>query len=196
MGEFYLKKCKELERIGTLKEYPKGSVIITEGSTGHNIYFILEGSVDVVLYTEEGKRVLLSVLTEGNFFGEMSVLENLPRSANIEARTQCRILEVSKPSFLRVIQSHPECALAIMTELCKRLREADEKIRILSLNSATERVKKYIELLWAKSRQAGIPFELPPKTRIAEEIGLSRETVTRIIKKLQEEGWLKKFLGS
>jgi CRP-like cAMP-binding protein len=188
-----------MERVknkGVIKKFKKGETILREGSRGFNFYFILKGWVDVVLYTPGGKRVILNILEEGNFFGEMSVLEGLPRSANVEAKTDCEILEISKENFLSTIKNYPECALSILIECCNRLRIANEKIRLLSIPSAEERIKNYLEFLMAKGYMKKEEFEMPSQKQIAEEIGLSRETVSRIFKKLEKEGWLKELLSS
>ena len=151
--ESFLEKCKLLKEKGKIKVYEKGEIIITEGTEGYYLYLVLCGTVDVVLYSPGGRRIILNTLKEGDFFGEMSVLEGLPRSANVEARTDCEILEISRENFFETVRTHPECALAILTELCSRLRAANEKIRILSIPSAEERIKSYIELLWSKNKE-------------------------------------------
>ncbi len=190
----FLEKCKLLREKGNLKNFKRGETILTEGTAGFSFYLILKGMVDIVLYSSEGRRVLLNTLKEGDFFGEMSVLEGLPRSANVEARTDCKVLEIYRDDFLYAIRKSPDCAILLLTELCKRLRETNEKIRILSIASAEERVKRYIELLWAKSKAENKKLILPSRRIIGEEIGLTRETVTRIIKRLEKNGWLREFL--
>ncbi len=189
----WMEFMEKLKDKGVIKKFKKGEIILREGSRGFNFYFILKGLVDVVLYTPGGRRVILNVLEEGNFFGEMSVLEGLPRSANIEAKTDCEILEISKENFLSTVKKHPECALSVLVECCNRLRTANEKIRLLSIPSAEERIKSYLEFLMAKGYITKEKFKMPSKKQIAEEIGLTRETVTRTLKKLEKEGWLKEL---
>ena len=188
------KICKEFLNKGKTKTFSKGETIIFEESKGFHVYFILEGEVNVVFFTPSGKKIILSTLQQGTFFGEMAVLDELPRSATVEAKTSCKILELSKNDFLYILQKNPQCTLAILKELCQRLRNANAKIRLLSIPSAEDRLKEYIELLWAKAKQQNKPLSLPSHSQIASEIGLSRETVSRTLKKLKLSGWLNSFL--
>ena len=169
--------------------YSAKEIIITEGSIGNSMCIVLEGTVDILLYSEDGREIIINSLETGNFFGEMSLLEDLPRSAHVIGRTQCRILEISRQEYLEMVSQEPELALYMLAELSSRLRYSDEKIRFLSLSSANERIKWFIERLWVNARIANKRPSLPSHSRIAMELGLTRETVSRIINDLRRKNW-------
>ena len=119
----------------------------------------------------------------------MSLLEDLPRSAHVIARAPCRVLEISRQEYLEMVRQEPELALYMLVELSCRLRYSDEKIRFLSLSSANERIKWYIERLWVAARTSNKRPILPSHSRIAMALGLTRETVSRIINELRRKSW-------
>lgn len=180
----------ELTAFGELlreRAYPKGSVILFEDDPGDALYIVAAGQVKVVLIGEDGREVILSVLGEGSFFGELALLDDEPRSAHVIAMEDSSVLALRREDFQARLRSSPEVAIALLRELSSRLRRADEKIGGLVLLDVNGRVA---ELLLRLSDEEGgdrITRKLTHHT-VAQMIGSSRETVSRTMRDLVERG--------
>lgn len=109
-----------LDRIAAemkLKEYGEGELIFSEGDHGDELFVVIEGSVSIFIVDKEGKEVVLSGITAGNFFGEMSIIEQAPRSANCRVIEDSVFLVLHADDFMRIIRSMPECAVKIMNSM-------------------------------------------------------------------------------
>ncbi len=109
-------------------ELTAGEYIFREGDLGTEMYIIHEGKVEILNRLGEEDRVL-AVLEKGDFFGEMSVLEDLPRAASARAQTDSRLLQINGSTFDQMLQSNPEIAVRMMRKLSRRLRETDELLK-------------------------------------------------------------------
>jgi len=139
--------------------------------------------------------VLLSVLKEGDFFGEMSVIDKKPRSASVIALEECEFISISRNYFLEMVRQAPEISLKLMAVMSERLRKADAQIETLALLDVYGRVARYLlELGINEGKIEGevIVVENPPKQAdIAAKVGASRETVSRVMTNLQKRGYIK-----
>jgi len=196
-------KNEDLEAIADLlieRRFPKHKTIVEEGLPGDYMYVIREGRVQVSKLSDDGREKILEFLEAGDFFGEMSLLDNAPRSASVRALSDTRILALSRVDFLNAMRRSPDVAMAVVQELTRRLRDLDEQASSLSFHRVKQRTQGLLQRL-AKDDvgQAG-RRRTPAVThqQIADMIGTSRETVTRALKGLKEEGWLeqegKKYL--
>ena len=113
---------RSLARLVKEQSYPPGKLIVIEGQPGLGLYVIAEGSADVV----QGGRVLRT-LKDGDFFGEMSLIDDMPRTADVRAATQVRCLTLAKWEFLGELESHPKMALPLLPMLSRRVRAAEER---------------------------------------------------------------------
>lgn len=171
------------------RAYPKGSVILFEKDKGDSLYLVASGQVKVVLIGEDGREVILSVLGEGSFFGEMALIDDSPRSAHVIAMDDSVLLTLRREDFQHRLRSSPEVAISLLRELSRRLRRADEKIGSLVLLDVNGRVADL--LLRAASEEGGecIKRKLTHHT-IAQMIGSSRETVSRTMRDFVERGFI------
>lgn len=169
------------------RSYPKGSVILFEDDPGDALYLVVEGQVKVVLIGEDGREVILSVLGPGTFFGEMSLLDDEPRSAHVIAMEDAAVLALRREDFQARLRASPEVAIALLKELSRRLRRADEKIGGLVLLDVNGRVADLLLRMAAEEGGDRITRKLPHHT-IAQMIGSSRETVSRTMRDLVERG--------
>ena len=170
------------------RTYPKGSVILFENDPGDSLFLVASGQVKVVLIGEDGREVILSVLGEGAFFGEMALIDDAPRSAHVIAMEDARMLTLRREDFQSRLRTSPDVAIALMRELSRRLRRADEKIGSLVLLDVNGRVADL--LLRAAEDEGGgdhIRRKLTHHT-IAQMIGSSRETVSRTMRDFVERG--------
>jgi CRP/FNR family cyclic AMP-dependent transcriptional regulator len=165
------------------RTYPKGSVIVFEDDPGDALYLVASGQVKVVLIGEDGREVILSVLGEGSFFGEMALLDNQPRSAHVIAMEDSRLLLLRRDDFQARILQSPAVAISLLAELSGRLRLADEKIGSLVLLDVNGRVAALLLRLAEDEGGDTITKKLTHHT-IAQMIGSSRETVSRTMRAL------------
>ena len=152
------------------------------------------GKVKVVLYGETGREIILSILRVGEFFGEMSLLDRQPRSANVVAIEKSELLTLDREAFQTHINQHPSTAMAILAEMSRRLRRADEVIGNLALLDVYARVAGAIRELAQKQgepAEGGLLIrERPTQQEIAGLIGTSRETVSRALNDFTRRGLL------
>jgi CRP-like cAMP-binding protein len=186
----------DLERVASLlieRRFPKNKTIVEEGLTGDYMYVLREGQVKVTKLSSDGREKILELLDAGDFFGEMSLLDSAPRSATVKTMGEARVLALSRADFLSLLRRSPDLAMAVIQELTRRLRQVDEQASSLSFQRVKERTQGVLVRL---ARDQGDDVETratPPLThqQIADMIGTSRETVTRVVKGLKQDGWLR-----
>jgi CRP/FNR family cyclic AMP-dependent transcriptional regulator len=169
------------------KQYPKGSVIVFEDDPGDALFVVREGRVKVVLVSEDGREVILGVLGVGEHFGELSLIDEQPRSAHVIAMEDSTLLVLRREDFKRRVEVTPQLAWSLLVELSRRLRRADGKIGGLVLLDVPGRIAR---LLLDAAADAGTDTIEKPLTHqtIAQMIGASRETVSRAMSEFQESG--------
>ena len=172
------------------RSYPKGRTIVAEGEPSQSMYILLAGRAKVQRSDSEGKEVILAVLSSGEFFGEMSLIDDAPRSASVITLEPCEFMAVSKEAFKAMLVQSPEVTMAVMRGLVRRLREADKKIETLALLDVYGRVARvplYFSELVGSER---IVKNKLPRQEIAKMIGASREMVSRVMKGLEIDGYI------
>lgn len=169
------------------RNYPRNSVILFEDDPGDSLYVVVTGQVKVVLIGEDGREVILSVLNEGNFFGEMALIDDEPRSAHVIAMQDSNLLVLRREDFQRRLQETPTIALGLLRELSRRLRKADDKIGGLVLLDVNGRVARLLLQMADENDGKNITRRVTHHT-IAQMIGSSRETVSRTIRDLADRG--------
>jgi len=182
----------ELEKFAEVtreKSYPKGSVILFEDDPGDSLFVVREGRVKVVLIGEDGREVILGVLGVGEYFGELSLIDDRPRSAHVIAMEDSNLLVLRRDDFRKRVESSPSVAWSLLTELSRRLRRADDKIGGLVLLDVPGRIARLLLDLADESGTNAIEKTLTHQT-IAQMIGASRETVSRAMKDFQDAGWI------
>jgi CRP/FNR family cyclic AMP-dependent transcriptional regulator len=182
----------ELEKFAEVtreKSYPKGSVILFEDDPGDSLFVVRDGRVKVVLIGEDGREVILGVLGVGEYFGELSLIDDRPRSAHVIAMEDSNLLVLRREDFRKRVESSPSVAWSLLTELSRRLRRADDKIGGLVLLDVPGRIARLLLDLAEESGTNAIEKTLTHQT-IAQMIGASRETVSRAMKDFQDAGWI------
>ena len=172
------------------RNFPKGRTIVAEGEPSQSLYILLSGRAKVQRSDTEGKEVILSVLSAGECFGEMSLIDDAPRSASVITLESSDFMSIAKDSFKAVLVSSPEISLRIMKGLVKRLREADKKIETLALLDVYGRVARVLLDFSEPVGNDRIVKNKLPRQEIAKMIGASREMVSRVMKGLETEGYI------
>jgi CRP-like cAMP-binding protein len=171
------------------RTHPRGSVILFENDPGDSLFVVREGRVKVVLIGEDGREVILGVLSVGEHFGELSLIDDRPRSAHVIAMEDSHLLVLRREDFRARVEASPAVAWSLLTELSRRLRRADEKIGGLVLLDVPGRIARLLVDLSMETGNEVIEKPLTHQT-IAQMIGASRETVSRAMKDFQDAGWI------
>lgn len=172
------------------RSFPKGRTIVAEGEPSQSLYVLLSGRAKVQRSDTEGKEVILSVLGPGECFGEMSLIDDAPRSASVITIESCDFMSLNKESFKSMLTSSPEICMRIMKFLVRRLREADKKIETLALLDVYGRVARVLLDFSELVGNDRIVRSKLPRQEIAKMIGASREMVSRVMKGLEVEGYI------
>ncbi|HOE16697.1 MAG TPA: Crp/Fnr family transcriptional regulator [Syntrophorhabdaceae bacterium] len=188
------KDMEVVSKIIFVNTYSKGEVVFQEGEKGDSLYIILKGQVKVCLYDEDGREYILAAIGKDGFFGELALIDELPRSANAITLENSELLIIRRHDFTRLLMENPTITIAILKVLSRRLRETDERIRWLAFLSVEGRILKYLlgvgEKEGVKVKDYIIIEKGPTQIDIASSCGCSRETVSRMIKSLVKKGIL------
>ncbi|MDP8207271.1 MAG: Crp/Fnr family transcriptional regulator [Candidatus Electryonea clarkiae] len=189
----------DLQRIADLmvtKRYKKNNLIIFEDDLGSNLFFIKSGRVKISGISHEGGEAIFSILGGGDFFGELSLLDGLPRSATVTSIEDVSLWVLHRGDFLDMIQRYPQISIYLLKELAKRIRRSDMQIKSLSLKDARGRVAgtliRLAEDIGVVRGGRVVITELPLQRDLANIAGTSRETISRVIKKFEEDGQISK----
>ena len=189
-------KISALEKIVSVRDYPKGSMIILEEEFGDIVFIIKSGTVKITRVNDEGKEVILAMLGESEIFGEMALIDGEARSANALAQEDCQLIAISSEDFISILKDNFSVSLSLMGELAKRLRKSDQHIEALSLNDAEHRIGVSILNLAEEIgviRRGKVTIEnLPFQQDIANMSGTSRETVSRILRLFEDRSLISK----
>jgi len=176
------------------KKFRKNQVIFLEDEFGDVFFLILSGKIKVTKISPDGQEIILSILTSGDFFGEMSLLDNEPRSATAIAAEDSELIVLKQKNFLSILYENKLLLRKLLSVLSYRLRKADKKIADLALMKVQGRVA---QLLIDLAKKDGMPIENgdvsianPSKKEIAGMVGATRETVSRSINELKRKGYI------
>lgn len=187
-SELTIEEMINLVRRSRKQKYSSGSIIMHKGELGDDTYLILRGKVKVMVTHADGKEIILNILKSGDFFGEMAVFDNMPRSATVLAAEDCEVLIISREDITDLITRNPQIAFKLLADMSRRVREADEQISSLAHLGAKGRVAQTLMKL---SREANwitdegyqvVPK--PPIEDIAAMSGTSPETVSLVLNEL------------
>ncbi|MBI2753504.1 MAG: Crp/Fnr family transcriptional regulator [Betaproteobacteria bacterium] len=174
----------------TRRTVPRGAVIIVEGDPTDSLYIVISGRMRVLMSDADGKEVILAILGPGEFFGEMGLIDDSPRSATVMAVEACELIVITKRDFKKCLSENFEMAMTVMRGLVRRLREADRKIGSLALLDVYGRVAHLLIDMAEMVNGQRIVTRRLPKQDIAKMIGASREMVSRVMRDLQLGGFI------
>ena len=183
-------QLRTLAAVVTRRSAPRASVIMAAGDQIDSLYIVISGRLKVMMGDADGKEVILSLIGPGEFFGEMGLIDDAPRSASVVTIEPCELLSVSKRDFKKCLAENFEMATAVMRSLVRRLREADRKIGSLALLDVYGRVARLLLDMSEDVNGQKMVTKRLPKQDIAKMIGASREMVSRVMKDLQMGGYI------
>jgi CRP-like cAMP-binding protein len=181
-----------LARLTARRTCPKDTVVFFENEEGDSFFCIVDGRIKVTILGDDGREVILSVLGRGDFFGEMALLDNEPRSATAIAVEDTELLSLHRNDFQSVLSDNRSIMLALIKILTARLRRANHQISTLALLDVYGRVARVIVDTardeGKRLKDGRIAFRRATHQEIANRIGTTRETVTRMLKDLERQG--------
>ena len=188
-------ELEALKKVTLTKNFEKDKIILLEDEEGDTLFIILKGSVKVTSFSEKGKEVIYSILGEGDFFGDMSLLDGKPRSASVISIEETEMQLIRRSDFYRLLEQYPRIALKLLEELASRIRKADNRIGSLALLDVSGRVAGILVML-AEERGIRLKKQVIIKSRpthqeLANMVGTTRETVTRVLKQLEQKKYIK-----
>ncbi len=173
------------------RRYPAKSTIIYAGDRCESLYFIMRGSVTVLIEDDEGREMIVAYLNDGDFFGEMGLFDQDTRSAWVRTKTECEVAEISYSKFQELTRQHPEFLFALATQMAVRLRNTTRKVGDLAFLDVTGRVARTLLDLCnepdAMTHPEGMQIKIT-RQEIGRIVGCSREMVGRVLKTLEEQG--------
>ena len=181
-------RLETVAQLATMRRVSRGTVVLRAGEQADNVYFVLNGSLKVMVSDSEGRVVILTIIGQGDLFGEMSGLDAEPRSATVVAIAASDLVVVSQQDFRQLLANNFDICLRVMGNLANRLREADRKIESLALMDVYGRVARLLLDLAEEHNGEMVVRKRISKQDIAKMIGASREMVSRVMKDLQARG--------
>ncbi len=173
-----------------VRQFKKNETILYEEDTNEFMYVMLLGKVKVIRTTEDGKEIILAMHPEGDFFGEMSLIDGKTTPASVISTEDSLIAIISKKDFFLIIFSQSRVTKNLLEILCSRLRKSWDTIQLLNFNNASQRTKMLFLMLsdeYGEKTAEGIVLNIKLTHQdISDMTGLTRETVTRVLDKLQK----------
>ena len=173
------------------RRFKRGEMIVEQGKKTNALFILLNGRARVVSTDSRGREVILATLQPGDHIGEMSLIDNEPHSATVRAEVQTDVLMLGRNEFARCLPENSSMAYAVMRGLVQRLRHADRKIESLALLDVYGRVARaLLEFSVDEGQGERVIREKISRQDIAKMVGASREMVSRVMKDLEERGYI------
>jgi len=188
----HIEKVDEFLNHTHRRRYPAKSTIIYAGDSSDSLYYIIDGSVTVIIEDDEGREMIVAYLNKGDFFGEMGLFDQEDsRSAWVRAKVECEVAEISYAKFSELTEKNPDFLFALGTQMAKRLRSTTRKVGDLAFLDVTGRVARTLLDLCkqpdAMTHPDGMQIKIT-RQEIGRIVGCSREMVGRVLKTLEEQG--------
>ncbi|HEY9737272.1 MAG TPA: Crp/Fnr family transcriptional regulator [Trichocoleus sp.] len=172
------------------RTHPANQVILLENDWGSSVYFILDGWVKIRTYNLDGKEVTLNILGKGELFGEMAPLDEVPRSTDVITLVPTVIGSMPAHDFVNLIQTEPLAGIRLAQLMARRLRQVNRRLRLRESDSMSRVADIILFLADGQGHKGQQGFEIPnlPHRELSSLSGLARETVTRVLSKLEKKG--------
>ena len=171
----------QLQRV----KYTRNSIIISEGDVSDSLYLVNKGEIKIYISDQNGREIQLNTLGPGDYFGELSLLDQKPRSASAITVCDSELSVISSSALMRCLNKSPDMAIRMLQSLAKAMRDATELQRGLALMDVYGRLRKTLLSLSRRVNDINVVEPKPTQQEIANMIGASREMVSRIINNLK-----------
>lgn len=179
-----------LDRHAVAKTFPAHTIILREGEKPDSLYVILYGKVKIYVSDKDGNEVIVNMQGRGDFFGEMALLDEAPRSASVMTKEPTRLSIITKAAFRECLAAHPDIAYNLIRTLTQRVRQLTENVRNLALLDVYGRVARTLLHLAVPCGDRLLVEQKLTHQEIANMVGASREMVSRILKDLANKGFI------
>ena len=176
------------------REHPAHRVVLLENDWGSSVYFILSGWVKIRTYNLDGKEVTLNIVGRGEVFGEMAPLDEVPRSTDVITLTPTMVANMPANDFVHLLHTEPQSGIHLAKLMARRLRQVNRRLRLRE-SDATSRVADILLFLAeGQGTQKTMGIEIPnlPHRELSSLSGMARETVTRVLGKLEKKGLIQR----
>ena len=176
------------------RAHPANRVILLENDWGSSVYFILKGWVKIRTYNLDGKEITLNIVGKGEVFGEMAPLDEVPRSTDVITLTNTTVANMPANDFVTLMQTQPLAGICLAKLMARRLRQLNRRLRLRESDS-TSRVADILLFLaegQGHVQPEGIDIPNLPHRELSSLSGMARETVTRVLGKLEKKGLIKR----
>jgi CRP/FNR family transcriptional regulator, cyclic AMP receptor protein len=172
------------------RRHPANQVILLENDWGNSVYFILEGWVKIRTYNLDGKEVTLNILGRGELFGEMAPLDEVPRSTDVITLVPTVISSMPSSDFVKLLNTQPLAGIHLSQLMARRLRQVNRRLRLRESDSTSRVADIILFLAEGQGQPSASGIEIPnlPHRELSSLSGLARETVTRVLSKLEKKG--------
>ncbi|MGQ0570893.1 MAG: Crp/Fnr family transcriptional regulator [Armatimonadota bacterium] len=193
---------EELKALAALLQrrlYRKGETVFRQSDPGSTLYIIESGEVKVTLVSSHGKEVILAILGQGGFFGELALLDGESRSADAVTRVDSRLLALHREPFLEFLRSHPSTAIRVIEALSRRVRRTTGLVQEAAFLDVPQRLARVLLQIHEPGRQLG-PDGIPQYPRLtqrelAELVGTTRETINKCLGDYEKQGLIRRSKG-
>ena len=174
--------------------HPANQVILLENDWGGSVYFILQGWVKIRTYNLDGKEVTLNILGKGEIFGEMAALDEVPRSTDAITLAPTTIGSIPAQDFVTLIETEPQAGIRLSQLMGRRLRQVNRRLRLRESDSVSRVADILLFLAEGQGKAGDRGLEIPnlPHRELSSLSGLARETVTRVLTKLEKKGLIER----
>jgi CRP/FNR family transcriptional regulator, cyclic AMP receptor protein len=173
-----------------IRNHPANQMILLENDWGGSVYFVLSGWLKIRTYNADGKEITLNIVGKGEIVGEMAALEQVPRSTDVISLTAVTIANIPADDFVHLLKSEPLAGMLLAQLMARRLRQVNRRLRLRESNSASRVADTLLFLAEGQGKVNGKGVEIPnlPHRELSSMSGLARETVTRVLTKMEAAG--------
>lgn len=180
------------------REHPANRVVLLENDWGSSVYFIISGWVKIRTYNLDGKEVTLNIVGKGELFGEMAPLDEVPRSTDVITLTPALVANMPASDFVYLLSTEPQSGIKLAKLMARRLRQVNRRLRLREADSMSRVADILLFLAEGQGTQKSAGVEIPnlPHRELSSLSGMARETVTRVLGKLEKKGLIERTQDS
>jgi CRP/FNR family transcriptional regulator, cyclic AMP receptor protein len=173
-----------------IRHHPANQMILLENDWGSSVYFVLSGWLKIRTYNGDGREITLNIVGRGEIVGEMAALEQVPRSTDVLSLTPATIINIPAEDFVRLLKTESLAGIRLAQLMAKRLRQVNRRLRLRESNSASRVADTLLFLVEGQGKNVSKGMEIPnlPHRELSSMSGLARETVTRVLAKMEAAG--------
>jgi CRP/FNR family transcriptional regulator, cyclic AMP receptor protein len=174
-----------------VRNHPANQMILLENDWGSSVYFVLSGWLKIRTYNADGREITLNIVGRGEIVGEMAALEQAPRSTDVLSLTPATIVNIPAEDFVRLLKTEPLAGMRLAQLMARRLRQVNRRLRLRESNSASRVADTLLFLVEGQGKSVshgGVEIPNLPHRELSSMSGLARETVTRVLTKMEAAG--------